>query len=108
MKVRLAVTLAAAIPAVLAGGITACGGGTSVSSSAASATIPLLRVGLPITESSLDETKNIGANWITGLGLETLLQFGPKRGHLLARFGRQRLLDLVARQLQLEPICLGL
>jgi len=82
MKVRmLAAAMTAVLAALAAAGLTACGGGTSASSSAASATIPLLRVGLPFTEPNLDETKNIGADWVTGLGLENLVKFGP-RGEL--------------------------
>ena len=80
MKIR---TLAAAMLAVLAAGLTACSGtasapGAASASGAAGSAIPLLRVGLPFTEPSLDETRNIGADWITGLELETLLKFGPQ------------------------------
>jgi peptide/nickel transport system substrate-binding protein len=77
MKIRMAATLAAAMTAVLAVVLAACGGGTHASAPVGSGAIPLLRVGLPDTNSTLDETKNIG-NAITGLGLETLLKFGPQ------------------------------
>jgi peptide/nickel transport system substrate-binding protein len=80
MKIRVtAAALAAATAAVLASSLAACSGTASVpSSGASSATIPLLRVGLPFSEFSLDETKDINANWIDGLGLETLVKFGPQ------------------------------
>ena len=79
MKIRV---LAAAVLAAGAAGLTACAGtGSAPSTAASDKTIPLLRVGIPYNETSLDETKNIGADWISGLSLETLLTFGP-RGQL--------------------------
>jgi peptide/nickel transport system substrate-binding protein len=76
MKIRI---LAAAALAALAAGLTACAGTASAPSTAAGTkTIPLLRVGIPYAETSLDETKNIGADWVDGLALETLLTFGPQ------------------------------
>src|SRR5882672_12305225 len=90
MKIRVTAALAAATAAGLAFTLTACSGtaaapaeaaggaGASSGASASSATIPLLRVGLDFDLSSLDETKNISANNVDGLSLETLVKFGPQ------------------------------
>jgi peptide/nickel transport system substrate-binding protein len=91
MKIRVPAALAAATAAGLALALTACSGTPAAPSDAAagaaggasgagasSAPIPLLRVGLDFDLSSLDETKNISANNIDGLSLETLVQFGPQ------------------------------
>jgi len=82
MKIRVTGALAGATAAVVALTLAACSGTASPPSSGtaggASATIPLLRVGLSFNLSTLDETKNIGANNIDGLGLETLVKFGPQ------------------------------
>jgi peptide/nickel transport system substrate-binding protein len=73
VKVRFAAAVAALLAAA---GLTACSG--TASAPASSATIPLLRIGLPWSQTTLDGTKNINASWITGLGLETLVRFGPQ------------------------------
>jgi peptide/nickel transport system substrate-binding protein len=78
MKIRVAVTLAAAMTAMLAAGLAACGGGTPAATSAGSAAIPLLRVGMPYPITTLDESKDLNANYLTELGLETLLKYGPQ------------------------------
>ena len=82
MKIRVTAALAAATAAGLAFTLTACSGTTAAPSGAAGgasrATIPLLRAGLDFTLSSLDETKNIAANNVVGLSLETLVKFGPQ------------------------------
>jgi peptide/nickel transport system substrate-binding protein len=74
MKPRLTIRLAAALTVLLAAGCSSSP--ASPSKPDADSTIPLLRVGIP-AQNSLDETKNID-NWITNLGLETLLKFGPQ------------------------------
>src|SRR3982074_3061042 len=53
-------------------------GATSARTSGASATIPLLRVGVNFSESTLDVTKNTGAYIIDNLALATLLNLGPQ------------------------------
>src|SRR5712691_8044542 len=78
MKVRVPVTLAAAMATVLTVGLTACTGTASESSSGNSPTVPLLKVGLPWSQPTLDETKNINASWVNSLSLETLVRFGPQ------------------------------
>ena len=78
MKIRVAAAVAAAMTAVVAAGLTGCGGGTSAASSASSATIPLLRAGMPYTFPTLDATKDLNATFITEMGLETLLKYGPQ------------------------------
>jgi peptide/nickel transport system substrate-binding protein len=88
MKIRVAALLAVASAAVLALGLTACSGSTSAppatsgnsAKSANSAVIPLLRVGRPYYFPTLDETKNIGADNVAGLGLDTLLTYSPQGG----------------------------
>jgi peptide/nickel transport system substrate-binding protein len=77
MKLRWAVTYVVAAAAVLASGCTSTNA-ASPSGSTASGTIPLLRVGLPVSEPTLDETKDINANWVDSLGLENLVKFGPQ------------------------------
>jgi peptide/nickel transport system substrate-binding protein len=76
MKFRLAMTLAAASTVLLAAACSSSPAGT-VNPSAGS-TIPLLRLGIPFTISTLDEAKNIGATNIDKMGLETLLKFGSQ------------------------------
>ncbi len=82
MKLRLRAMAAATAATAFLGGIAACSGTASGPSDAASgasgATIPLLRAGLAFNLSTLDETKNISANNIDGLALETLVKFGPQ------------------------------
>jgi peptide/nickel transport system substrate-binding protein len=82
MKLRLHAVAAAAAAVAFLGGIAACSGTATGPSDAASgasgATIPLLRAGLAFNLSTLDETKNISANNIDGLALETLVKFGPQ------------------------------
>ncbi len=59
---------------------------------AATTPIPLLRVGVDFPESTLDQTKNSYANFVTSLALEDLSQFGPN-GQLepdLAPHGRSQ------------------
>jgi peptide/nickel transport system substrate-binding protein len=76
MKLRLAVTLtAAAAVAALAVG---CTSAAPPPSSTTGATIPLLRIGLPVTEPTLDQTKNYNANYVDSLALDTLVKFGPQ------------------------------
>lgn len=75
MKVR---TLAAAMTALLAASLTACGGGTTPSNSAVSTTIPLLKVGLGSSFPNLDVAKTINANSVDVLTLDTLMKFGPQ------------------------------
>ena len=74
MKLRPAAAVAAAFALFAVG----CSSSAPTSDSTAAATIPVLRVGLPFTESTLDETRDINANWIDSLGLETLVKFGPQ------------------------------
>jgi peptide/nickel transport system substrate-binding protein len=90
MKIRVTAALAAATAVGLAFALTACsatpaapsdaavGAGASSGAGASGAPIPLLRVGLDFNLTSLDETKNISANNVDGLSLETLVQFGPQ------------------------------
>ena len=82
MKLRLRAVAAAAAAVAFLGGIAACSeaasGPSDAASGASSATIPLLRAGLAFNLSTLDETKNISANNIDGLALETLVKFGPQ------------------------------
>jgi peptide/nickel transport system substrate-binding protein len=80
MKIRVTALLAAASAAVLASGLAACSGSAAAppAASASSTVIPLLRVGRPFYFTSLDETKNIGADNVAGLGLDTLLTYGPQ------------------------------
>jgi len=87
MRINVTAALAAATAAGLALTLAACSGtaaapsnaaGGADASSSAGATIPLLRVGLDFDLTSLDETKNISANNVDGLSLETLVQFGPQ------------------------------
>jgi peptide/nickel transport system substrate-binding protein len=83
MKIRVTALPAVASAAVLAAGLAACSGSTSAppaasGSSASSTVIPLLRVGRPSYFTSLDETKNIGADNVAGLGLDTLLTYSPQ------------------------------
>jgi peptide/nickel transport system substrate-binding protein len=83
MKTRVMALLAAASAAVLASGLAACSGSASPppaagAAAASSTSIPLLRVGRPFYFTSLDETKNIGADNVAGLGLDTLLTYGPQ------------------------------
>ena len=54
----------------------AAAGGNAAAAS--NATIPLLRVGLDLDVSNLDETKTIGAGNVTNMALETLEKFGPQ------------------------------
>jgi peptide/nickel transport system substrate-binding protein len=82
MKIRVTAALAAATAVGLAFTLSACSGTTAAPSGAAGgagrATIPLLRAGLDFTLSSLDETKNIAADNVVGLSLETLVKFSPQ------------------------------
>jgi peptide/nickel transport system substrate-binding protein len=82
MKIRVSAALAAATAVGLAFTLSACSGTTAAPSGAAGgasrATILLLRAGLDFTLSSLDETKNIAADNVVGLSLETLVKFSPQ------------------------------
>src|ERR1700730_14443932 len=82
MKIRVTAALAAATAVGLAFTLPACSGTAAAPSGAAGgtsrATIPLLRAGLDFTLSSLDETKNIAADNVVGLSLETLVKFSPQ------------------------------
>jgi peptide/nickel transport system substrate-binding protein len=87
MRIHVMAALAAATAVVLAFSLSACSGtaaapsdaaGGAGASSGAGPTVPLLRVGLDFDLTSLDETKNISANNVDGLSLETLVQFGPR------------------------------
>src|ERR1700722_17786718 len=82
MKIRVTAALAAATAVGLAFTLSACSGTAAAPSGAAGgasrATIPLLRAGLDFTLSSLDETKNIAADNVVGLSLETLVKFSPQ------------------------------
>ena len=84
MKFRLrAVTLAAAA-VIVAAGLGACTSSTAAPTSrgsAAAATIPLLRVGINYTVTTLDPAKNGYQFEIAPLIMETLLKMGP-RGQL--------------------------
>jgi len=78
MKIRVT---AAAAAAALAVSLAACSGtsaGTANTAAASNATIPLLRVGLNLNVTDLDETKTIGAGNVTNMALETLEKFGPQ------------------------------
>jgi peptide/nickel transport system substrate-binding protein len=75
MKIR---ALAAATLALVTAAVTACSGTASAPGPAAGAAIPLLRVGLPFSFTSLDITKNTNTSIISNLGLESLLKFGPQ------------------------------
>jgi peptide/nickel transport system substrate-binding protein len=87
MRIHVTAVLAAATAVGLAFTLTACSGTTAAPSgaaggtsgaSASGATIPLLRAGLDFTLSSLDEPKNIAADNVVGLSLETLVKFSPQ------------------------------
>jgi peptide/nickel transport system substrate-binding protein len=80
MKIRVTAPLAAASAAVLAFGLAACSGSAATPSgaTASSATIPLLRVGRDQDITSLDETKNIYADQVSGLSLDTLLTYNQQ------------------------------
>jgi peptide/nickel transport system substrate-binding protein len=84
MRIRLTAAFAAATAAVLALALGACSGTAAPGAAAAGgagpggAAVPLLRVGLDFDLNTLGETKNISANNIDGLSLETLVQFGPQ------------------------------
>ena len=76
MKIRVSAALAAA--AVLAASLTACSGTPAGTAAGGGGTVPLLRVGLPLNVTDLDETKTIGAGNVTNMALETLEKFGPQ------------------------------
>jgi peptide/nickel transport system substrate-binding protein len=84
MRLRLSARIAAALAAITAVGLAACSTAapSAPSASAADTTIPLLTVGLNNTEDgapqTLDVTKAIGADYITVLGLETLMRFNAQ------------------------------
>jgi peptide/nickel transport system substrate-binding protein len=87
MKIRMKAVLALATAAVLAGGLAACSnspaapaaaGSASGASGTSGAAIPLLRAGISVDLSTIDETKDINASNVDGLGLEKLLTFGPQ------------------------------
>jgi peptide/nickel transport system substrate-binding protein len=78
MKIRVPTRLAAAVAAVTAVALTSCSGTMPTPASGASATIPQLRVGLSLSVSSLNLAKDINANWVDKLSLETLMKFGPQ------------------------------
>ncbi len=75
MKLRLALTLLAVTGASLAAG---CGSGPAPSGPA-SASIPLLRVGLAETISNLDpgNPSSSFGDYVTSLSLELVMQTGP-------------------------------
>jgi ABC-type transport system substrate-binding protein len=77
MKVRL-FAVVGTVTALLAVAFVPPGyAGTSKAIASAGGATPLLRVGwTAVQEASLDPTKNINANAVTALSLETLLEFG--------------------------------
>jgi peptide/nickel transport system substrate-binding protein len=78
MRIRASARLAAALAATIAAGLTACSSTPSASTtSATGATIPLLKVGLGQSLTTLNPAKDIYAAWINVLSLETLMRFGP-------------------------------
>lgn len=78
MRLRSPARLATALAALIAVGLTACSSTPSApAASAGGAAIPLLRVGLGQSLSTLNPAKNIYAAWVNGLTLEMLMKFGP-------------------------------
>jgi peptide/nickel transport system substrate-binding protein len=81
MKVRLAVSLAAAGLALVVAGCTGgSASGPPATGSGGSAVIPAMTLGLDQPESSLDQTKNVYAAWITSNVEDTLMVFTPQGG----------------------------
>jgi hypothetical protein len=59
--------------------VTALGSGLPLGPTSAHASpgaVPLLRIGLDLSESSLDQAKNVYANWLDSLTLDTVMEFG--------------------------------
>jgi peptide/nickel transport system substrate-binding protein len=75
VKRSLVIMLAVVTTALLGAG---CSGTTPAPAARATATIPLLRIGVDLPVPSLDETKSFYASEVTQFSLETLLKFGPQ------------------------------
>jgi peptide/nickel transport system substrate-binding protein len=78
MRLRVPARLAAALAVLIAAGLTACSSTPSASTTSAAGTdIPLLRVGLGQSLTTLNPAKDIYAAWVNVLSLEMLMKFGP-------------------------------